>query len=44
VAKSAPPAVKFLAAMPPAAVAAMTVARVLDVATARAMVAQGVTE
>jgi ATP-dependent Lhr-like helicase len=44
VAKSAPPAVKFLAALPGPAVAAMTVARVLDVATARAMVAQGVTE
>ena len=44
VAKSAPPAVKFLAALPEPAVMAMTVARVLDVATARAMVAQGVTE
>lgn len=44
VARSAPPALKFLAAVPASAVAAMTVARVLDVATARAMVAQGVTE
>jgi ATP-dependent helicase Lhr and Lhr-like helicase len=44
VAKSTPSAVKFLGALPRPAVAAMTVAWVLDVATARAMVAQGATE